>query len=42
MNQTIDIESKLQFTSDRAQDTGSMVVYILRYLAEQELKNGIR
>lgn len=35
-------ESKLQFTSDRAHDTAGMVVYILRYLAEQERKNGIR
>ena len=33
------IESKLQFTSDRAQDTASMVVYILRYLAQQEAKH---
>ena len=30
------IESKLQFTSDRAQDTASMIVYILKYLAEKE------
>ena len=33
------IESKLQFTSARAQDTASMVVYILRYLAQQEAKH---
>lgn len=36
------IEDRLEFTSARAQDTASMVVYILRYLAEQETKNGIR
>ena len=33
------IEDKLQFTSARAQDTASMVVYILRYLAQQEAKH---
>ena len=33
------IESKLEFTSGRAQDTASMVVYILRYLAQQEAKH---
>lgn len=33
------IESRLDFTSARAQDTASMVVYILRYLAQQEAKN---
>ena len=33
------IESKLAFTSARAQDTASMVVYILRYLAQQEAKH---
>lgn len=36
------IEDRLAFTSARAQDTASMVVYILRYLAEQEIQNGIR
>ena len=36
------IEAKLNFTSARCQDTASMVVYILRYLAEQEKSNGIR
>jgi hypothetical protein len=36
------LESRLNFTSARAHDTASMVVYILRYLAEQEIKNGIR
>ena len=30
------IESKVQFTSDRAQDTASMVVYILKYLAQHK------
>lgn len=38
----INIEDKLAFTGARAQDTASMVVYILRYLAEQDTKNGIR
>ena len=33
------IEDKLQFTSARAQDTAGMVVYILRYLAQQEAKH---
>ena len=33
------IEDKLQFTSARAQDTAGMVVYILRYLAQQETKH---
>lgn len=33
------IEDRLQFTSDRAQDTASMVVYILKYLAQQEAKH---
>ena len=36
------IEDKLAFTGARAQDTAGMVVYILRYLAEQEKSNGIR
>lgn len=35
-------EAKLNFTSARCLDTTSIVVYILRYLAEQETKNGIR
>lgn len=35
-------EAKLNFTSARCLDTASMVVYILRYLAQQETKNGIR
>ena len=33
------IEDRLDFTSARAQDTASMVVYILRYLAQQEAKH---
>ena len=33
------IEDKLQFTSARAQDTAGMIVYILRYLAQQEKQN---
>lgn len=33
------IEDKLAFTGARAQDTASMVVYILRYLAQQESKH---
>lgn len=33
------IESRLDFTSARAQDTASMVVYILKYLAQQEAKH---
>jgi hypothetical protein len=39
---SVGTEAKVQFTRDRAQDTASMVVYILKYLAEQESKNGIR
>jgi hypothetical protein len=30
------IEARLNFTSARCQDTASMVVYILKYLIEQE------
>lgn len=33
------IEDRLDFTSARAQDTASMVVYILKYLAQQEAKH---
>ena len=33
------IEARLNFTSARCQDTASMVVYILKYLVEQESKN---
>jgi hypothetical protein len=33
------IEARLNFTSARCQDTASMVVYILKYLVEQETKN---
>ena len=33
------IESRLEFTSARAHDTAGMVVYILRYLAQQEAKH---
>lgn len=31
--------ARLDFVDCRCQDTGSMVVYILRYLAEQEAKH---
>jgi hypothetical protein len=34
------IEDKLAFTSARAQDTAGMVVYILKYLAQQESEHG--
>lgn len=33
------IEDRLQFTSDRCHDTAGMIVYILRYLAQQEKQN---
>jgi hypothetical protein len=33
------IEARLNFTSARCQDTASMVVYILKYLVEQESKH---
>lgn len=33
------IEDKLAFTGARCQDTALMVVYILRYLAQQEAKH---
>ena len=31
--------ARLDFVDGRCQDTGSMVVYILKYLAEQEAKH---
>jgi hypothetical protein len=33
------IEARLNFTSARCQDTASMIVYILKYLVEQENQN---
>lgn len=33
------IEARLNFTSARCQDTASMIVYILKYLVEQETQN---
>ena len=33
------IEARLNFTSARCQDTASMIVYILKYLIEQETQN---
>jgi hypothetical protein len=33
------IEARLNFTSARCQDTASIIVYILKYLVEQESKN---
>jgi hypothetical protein len=33
------IETRLNFTSARCQDTASMIVYILKYLIEQEIQN---
>jgi len=31
--------ARLNFVDGRCQDTGSMIVYILRYLAQQEAKH---